>query len=141
MENNNAAWKDVMKTIEEHRTTFQQQLKNMNAQEIPPDAEAGLLDPIRTYAKYVTTPAIGPAISDLSSRKLESILGALMLENGISIRNVPHRSKFQGLATFMKRYGTVKVEAEKIRGYIDQLDAAMKQFTVRPAALDLSIHF
>lgn len=54
MESNNAAWKDVMETIHEHRTTFQQQLKNMNAQDISQDAEAGLLDPIRTYAQYVT---------------------------------------------------------------------------------------
>lgn len=64
-----------------------------------------------------------------------------MLENGISTRNVPHGSKFQNLATLMKRYETVKVEAEKISGYVDQLNGSMKHFTVRPAALDLSTHF
>lgn len=64
-----------------------------------------------------------------------------MLENGISTRTMPHESKFQNLATFMKRYGTVKLEAEKIGGYIDQLDSAMKQFTVRLVAFDLSIRF
>lgn len=72
---------------------------------------------------------------------MESILGALMLENGISTQDVPHESMFQSLATFMKKYGTVKAEAEKITGYVDQLDAAMRQFTVRPAVFELSIHF
>lgn len=53
-----------------------------------------------------------------------------MLENGISATTVPHEPKFQGLTTFMKRYGTVKVEAETINGYAGQLDDAMKQFMV-----------
>ena len=64
-----------------------------------------------------------------------------MLENGISAQDVPHGSVFQNFGTFMKRYGTVKVEADKIRGYVEPLDAALKQFTVRPAASDLSIRF
>lgn len=58
-----------------------------------------------------------------------------MLENGISATTVPQNSRFRNLATFMKRYGTVKVEAETIGGYANQLDDAMKQFVVRQTVI------
>lgn len=64
-----------------------------------------------------------------------------MLENGISTATVPDESKFRSLITFMKQYGTVKVETETISGYNNQLDDAMNQFTVRLAVIgSLHVH-
>ena len=53
-----------------------------------------------------------------------------MLEHGISQQNLPKETEFRGLATFMKDYGTTKVDGDQITGYLKKLDDAMRHFNV-----------
>lgn len=60
MDSNKEAWKSTLHTIQRHQQMFDQQLEHMNAQDVLPNAEAGLLNPIKTYGEYVILP-IAPA--------------------------------------------------------------------------------
>lgn len=51
MDSNKEAWKNILQTIQRHQRTFEHQLKNMDAQQVLPDAEPGLLDPIKEYGQ------------------------------------------------------------------------------------------
>jgi hypothetical protein len=64
---------------------------------------------------------------------LNGILAAVMLENGISLQSLPNETRFRRLVTFMKEYGTAKMDGDRITGYLSKLDEAMKHFNVSPA--------
>jgi hypothetical protein len=53
-----------------------------------------------------------------------------MLEHGISQQNLPNGTRFRRLVTVMKEYGTVKMDGDRINGYLKKLDEAMKHFNV-----------
>jgi hypothetical protein len=53
-----------------------------------------------------------------------------MLENGISRQTLPNDTRIGRLVTFMKDYGTAKMDGERITGYLKNLDEAMKHFNV-----------
>jgi hypothetical protein len=53
-----------------------------------------------------------------------------MLEHGISQQSLPNETKFQRLVTFMKDYGIAKMDGDRITGYLQRLDEAMKHFNV-----------
>jgi hypothetical protein len=53
-----------------------------------------------------------------------------MLEHGISQQTLPNETKSRNLVTFMKEYGTVKMDGDRITSYLKRLDEAMKDFNV-----------
>jgi hypothetical protein len=53
-----------------------------------------------------------------------------MLEHGVSQQTLPNETRFQRLTIFMKDYGTVKMDGDRITGYLKRLDDAMKHFNV-----------
>ena len=53
-----------------------------------------------------------------------------MLEHGVSQQTLPNETRFRGLMTFMKDYGTAKMDGDRITGYLKRLDDAMKHFNV-----------
>ncbi len=53
-----------------------------------------------------------------------------MLEHGISQQTLPNETRFRGLITFMKDYGTARVDGDRITSYRNRLDEAMKGFNV-----------
>jgi hypothetical protein len=53
-----------------------------------------------------------------------------MLENGISQETLPNEMRFRRLMTFMKDYGTARMDGDRITGYRIKLDEAMKRFNV-----------
>jgi hypothetical protein len=57
-------------------------------------------------------------------------LAAAMLEHGVSQQTLPNETRFRGLMTFMKDYGTAKMDGDRITGYLKRLDDAMKHFNV-----------
>jgi hypothetical protein len=59
---------------------------------------------------------------------LNGILAAVMLEHGISQQTLPKDTRIGRLVTFMKDYGTVKMDGDRITGYLKRLDEAMKHF-------------
>jgi hypothetical protein len=61
---------------------------------------------------------------------LNGILAAVMLENGISQQSLPNETRFRRLVTLMKEYGTAKMDGDRITGYLNKLDEAMKHFNV-----------
>jgi len=65
-----------------------------------------------------------------SRSTLNGILAAAMLEHGISQQTLPNEMRFQRLVTFMKDYGTAKMDGDRITGYRNKLDEAMKRFNV-----------
>ena len=65
-----------------------------------------------------------------SRRNLNGILAAALLEHGVSQQTLPNETKFRRLMTFMKDYGTAKMDGDRITGYLKRLDDAMKHFNV-----------
>ena len=61
---------------------------------------------------------------------LNGILAAVMLEHGISQQTLPKEKGFGRLGTFMKDYGTTKMDGDRISDYLKKLDDAMKHFNV-----------
>jgi len=61
---------------------------------------------------------------------LNGILAAVMLEHGISQQTLSREKGFGRLVTFMKDYGTTKMEGDRISDYLKKLDEAMKHFNV-----------
>jgi hypothetical protein len=61
---------------------------------------------------------------------LNGILAAVMLEHGISQQTLPKEKGFGRLVTFMKDYGTTKMDGDRISDYLKKLDEAMKHFNV-----------
>jgi len=61
---------------------------------------------------------------------LNDILAAVMLEHGISRQTLAKETRFRRLATFMKDYGTTKMDGDRITSYLKKLDEAMKHFNV-----------
>jgi hypothetical protein len=53
-----------------------------------------------------------------------------MLEHGVSQQTLPEETGFRRLATFMKEYGTTKMDGDRIADYLNKLDDAMKHFNV-----------
>ena len=53
-----------------------------------------------------------------------------MLEHGISQQTLPKEKGFGMLVTFMKDYGTTKMDGDRISDYLKKLDEAMKHFNV-----------
>ena len=53
-----------------------------------------------------------------------------MLEHGVSQQTLPNEKRFQRLVTFMKDYGTARMDGDRITGYLNRLDKAMKNFNV-----------
>ena len=66
----------------------------------------------------------------ISRSNLNGILAAAMLEHGVSQQTLPNEMRFQKLVTFMKDYGTAKMDGDRITGYRNKLDEAMKRFNV-----------
>jgi hypothetical protein len=53
-----------------------------------------------------------------------------MLEHGISQETLSNKTGFGRVVTFMKDYGTAKMDGDRITGYLQKLDDAMKHFNV-----------
>jgi hypothetical protein len=53
-----------------------------------------------------------------------------MLEHGVSQQTLPEEMGFRRLAMFMKEYGTMKTDGDRIADYLNKLDDAMKHFNV-----------
>ena len=73
-----------------------------------------------------------PSLIDayISRSNLNGILAAAMLEHGVSQQTLPNEKRFQRLVTFLKDYGTAKMDGDRITGYLKRLDDAMKNFNV-----------
>jgi hypothetical protein len=71
-----------------------------------------------------------PVNAYTSRSTLNGILAAAMLENGISQETLPNEMRFRRLMTFMKDYGTARMDGDRITGYRNKLDEAMKRFNV-----------
>jgi hypothetical protein len=68
--------------------------------------------------------------SHTNRSNLNGILAAAMLEHGVSQQTLPNEKRFQRLMTFMKDYGTARMDGDRITGYLNRLDEAMKNFNV-----------
>jgi hypothetical protein len=75
---------------------------------------------------------LAPTLLDAyaSRSTLNGILAAAMLEHGISQQTLPKETRFRGLMTFMKDYGTARMDGDRITGYRNRLDETMKGFNV-----------
>jgi hypothetical protein len=48
---NRLAWRNLLDTIDEHQTTFNEQLRRMKREDAVPDPESPLLAPMQQYAE------------------------------------------------------------------------------------------
>jgi len=71
-----------------------------------------------------------PLNTYIGRSNLNGILAATMLEHGVSQQTLPNETRLQRLMTFMKDYGTAKMDGDRIIGYLKRLDDAMKHFNV-----------
>ena len=71
-----------------------------------------------------------PVNAYTSRSTLNGILAAAMLEHGISQETLPNVMRFRRLMTFMKDYGTARMDGDRITGYRNKLYEAMKRFNV-----------
>ena len=53
-----------------------------------------------------------------------------MLEHGISQQTLPQETRLRRLVTFMKDYGTEKMDGDRIIGYLRRLDEAMNHVPI-----------
>ena len=53
-----------------------------------------------------------------------------MLEYGISQQTLPQETRLRKLVTFMKDYGTDRMDRDRIIGYLRRLDEAMKRVPI-----------
>ena len=63
-------------------------------------------------------------------RNLNGILAAMMLEYGISQQTLPQETRLRRLVTFMKDYGTERMDGDRIIGYLRRLDEAMNHVPI-----------
>jgi hypothetical protein len=54
----------------------------------------------------------------------------MMLEYGISQQTLPQETRLRKLVTFMKDYGTDRMDRDRIIGYLRRLDEAMKRVPI-----------
>ena len=53
-----------------------------------------------------------------------------MLEYGISQQTLPQETRLRRLVTFMKDYGTERMDGDRIIGYLRRLDEAMNRVPI-----------
>jgi hypothetical protein len=63
-------------------------------------------------------------------RNLNGIVAAMMLEYGISQQTLPQETRLRRLVTFMKDYGTERMDGNRIIGYLIRLDEAMNRVPI-----------
>ena len=63
-------------------------------------------------------------------RNLNGILAAMMLEYGISQQTLPQETRLRRLVTFMKNYGTERIDGDRIISFLGRLDEAMNRVPI-----------
>jgi hypothetical protein len=66
----------------------------------------------------------------ITCRHLDGILAAVMLEHGLSHQVLPQEKRLRKLVTFMKDYGTERVNKDWIIRYLKWMDEAMKRVPI-----------
>jgi len=66
----------------------------------------------------------------ITFRNLDGILAAVMLEHGLSHQVLPQEKRLRKLVTFMKDYGTGRVNKDWIIRHLKWMDEAMKRVPI-----------
>ena len=66
----------------------------------------------------------------ITCRNLDGILAAVMLEHGLSHQVLPQEKRLRKLVTFMKNYGTERMNKDWIIRHLKWMDEAMKRVPI-----------